>query len=159
MPSQMKTTRRARNREAVRKHREKVQRDENEMEILYRSNEEKIARLEKMADRLCAELLKTSIHRWHSYYLTYSEITAIPNETRTLNNYSDLNKLLYSIKTCSTCAFKGGMAELSFHMPSCLPWRTFQMLFLRFNLNLERNRIATNKDRSWTTICLLAPCW
>lgn len=62
MQAQKKASRRDRNREAVRKHRERAQRDENEMESLYRSNEEQIARLEKMADRLSAELKMTSRH-------------------------------------------------------------------------------------------------
>lgn len=50
------STRRDRNREAVRKFREKARREEDEIQSLYRSNEEKIARLESMADRLAAEL-------------------------------------------------------------------------------------------------------
>lgn len=57
-------SRKERNREAVRRHRERAQRDEDEMEALYKSNEEKIARLEKMADKLSAELKKPHRHRW-----------------------------------------------------------------------------------------------
>lgn len=57
------STRRDRNREAVRKFREKTRREEDEMQSLYRSNEEKIARLESMADRLAAEL-SSSKRRW-----------------------------------------------------------------------------------------------
>lgn len=56
MPASNGSTRRDRNREAVRKFREKTRREEDEMQRLYRSNEEKIAQLESMADRLTAEL-------------------------------------------------------------------------------------------------------
>lgn len=56
MQAQKKSTRRERNREAVRRHRKNIQRDEEEMLSLYQSNEKKIARLEKMADYLSAEL-------------------------------------------------------------------------------------------------------
>lgn len=60
MQAQKKSTRRERNRDAVRRHRQKLQRDEEEMQSLYKSNEEKIARLEKMADYLSAELKKNT---------------------------------------------------------------------------------------------------
>ena len=50
------STRRDRNREAVRKFRKKEREEDREIESLYRSNEEKIARLEKLAEQLSAEL-------------------------------------------------------------------------------------------------------
>lgn len=63
MQSQKNASKKERNREAVRRHRERAQRDEDEMENLYKSNEEKIVRLEKMADKLSAELKKPPRHR------------------------------------------------------------------------------------------------
>lgn len=60
MQNQKISNRKDRNREAVRRHRERARQDENEMESLYKKNEEQIARLEKMADKLSKELKKSS---------------------------------------------------------------------------------------------------
>lgn len=50
------SSRRDRNRESVKKYREKVKTENEELEKLYSSNEDKIAQLEKMVDDLSAEL-------------------------------------------------------------------------------------------------------
>lgn len=50
------SSRRDRNRESVKKYRKKVKTENEEMEKLFTSNEDRIAQLEKMVDDLSAEL-------------------------------------------------------------------------------------------------------
>lgn len=50
------STRRDRNREAVQKYRNKVRTEEEELKELYADNEKKIEKLEKMHEKLQAEL-------------------------------------------------------------------------------------------------------
>lgn len=58
MNERKEPTERERNHEAVRRHRQKEKREQAEMHALYNSNEEKIVKLEKMADNLMKELKK-----------------------------------------------------------------------------------------------------
>lgn len=73
MPTSKGSTRRDRNREAVRKFRQKAKREEDEMQSLYHTNEEKIARLEVMADRLAAEL-SSSKRRWSKISVVHEQL-------------------------------------------------------------------------------------
>lgn len=52
------STPRERNKDAVRRHREKTRAEEQEIRTLFASNEKKIAQLEKIASQLSAELQK-----------------------------------------------------------------------------------------------------
>lgn len=56
MDPQRESTAKERNRDAVRRHRQKERNAEAEMQSLYQRNEQQIKRLEKMADQLSKEL-------------------------------------------------------------------------------------------------------
>lgn len=58
MNQRKEPTERERNHAAVCRHRRKEKKEEAEMHALYNSNEEKIVKLEKLADKLMKELKK-----------------------------------------------------------------------------------------------------